>query len=324
MSGLAALDSGALPLRELLTRVAHYAVRSIPGADGAGLTLIEDDRTDTIVATADFVTAVDDVQYGLGDGPCIMAAREGRTVMSGSLEDEPRWGTFGGQVAAMGVHSVVSLPLRLGDDVVGAMNVYAHAHDAFDERAAELGEAFAVPAAVAVQHAHVLEQTRRLAEQLQAALDDAELVEQAVGVLIGARRRRRGRGARQLVALAPERGRAARRRRACAAGRRRAPRGGRGNSPVGDGARTVEATAVGRQVRKTVDVLSSTRLGQVTNLVDGSAAGVDVELPARSGRRSSRRSRSAIGRDGAGARRRPRRRWCRPCTGRCRATRACG
>jgi GAF domain-containing protein len=185
MSGLAALTSGALPLRELLTRVARYAVRSIPGADGAGLTLIEDDRTDTIVATADFVTAVDDVQYGLGEGPCIMAAREGRTVMSGSLEDEARWGTFGGQVAAMGVHSVVSLPLRLGDEVVGAMNVYAYAHDAFDERAAELGEAFAVPAAIAVQHAHVLEQTRRLAEQLQASLDARMLVERAIGVLIG-------------------------------------------------------------------------------------------------------------------------------------------
>ena len=164
--------------------MARYAVRSIPGADGAGLTLIQDDRTDTIVATAAFVTAVDDVQHGLGDGPCIMAAREGRTVMSGSLEDEPRWGTFGRQVAAMGVHSVVSLPLRLGDEVVGAMNVYAHAHDAFDERAAELGEAFAVPGAIAVQHAHVLEQTRRLAEELQAALDERMVVERAVGIVM--------------------------------------------------------------------------------------------------------------------------------------------
>jgi AmiR/NasT family two-component response regulator len=65
------------------------------------------------------------------------------------------------------------------------MNVYAHAYDAFDERSAELGEAFAAPAAIAVQHAQVLEQTRRLAEQLQAELTTRMFVEQAVGVLIG-------------------------------------------------------------------------------------------------------------------------------------------
>jgi GAF domain-containing protein len=205
VSGLAELASGSLPLRELLTRVARYAVDSIPGADGAGLTLIENDRTDTIVSTADFVRAVDDIQYGIGEGPCITAAREGRTVMSGALEDEERWGVFGGRVAAMGVHSVVSLPLRLGNDVVGAMNVYAHAHAAFDERAAELGEAFAIPAAIAVQHAHVLEQTRRLAEQLQASLEARVLIEQAVGVLIGRERVDADQARLLLVGLSEER-----------------------------------------------------------------------------------------------------------------------
>jgi GAF domain-containing protein len=185
VTGVGGLTSMALPLKELLTRVAGYAVHAIPGADGAGLTLIEEGRSDTIVATADFVTDVDDIQYGLGDGPCIMAAREGRTVISRSLRDETRWGTFGVQVADLGVHSVVSLPLRIGEDVFGAMNVYAHAHDAFDERSAELGEAFAAPAAIAVQHAQVLEQTRRLAEQLQAGLTTRMVVEQAIGVLIG-------------------------------------------------------------------------------------------------------------------------------------------
>lgn len=206
LNGLAALTSVRLPLKELLTRVARYAVQAIPGADGAGLTLIEDGKADTIVATADFVTAVDDVQYGLGDGPCIMAAREGRTVISRSLRDEARWGSFGAQVADMGVHSVVSLPLRLGADVLGAMNVYAHAYDAFDERSAALGEAFAVPAAIAVQHAHVLEQTSQLGEQLQASLATRMLVERAVGVLIGRERVDADEARARLQALSVERG----------------------------------------------------------------------------------------------------------------------
>ncbi len=208
VSGVGGLSSVSLPLKELLTRVASYAVHAIPGADGAGLTLIEADHADTIVATADFVTAVDAIQYGLGDGPCIMAAREGRTVISRSLRDEPRWGAFGGLVADLGVHSVVSLPLRVGDEVFGAMNVYAHAHDAFDERSAELGEAFAAPAAIAVQHAQVLEQTRRLAEQLQEGLATRMVVEQAVGFLIGRDRLDVDGARRSLQALGEQRGQA--------------------------------------------------------------------------------------------------------------------
>ena len=56
--GLAGLSrlTNRLGLEDLLTRVATYAVRAIPGADGAGLTLLEDDRANTIVATAAFVT----------------------------------------------------------------------------------------------------------------------------------------------------------------------------------------------------------------------------------------------------------------------------
>lgn len=184
LAGLSHLPTGRLALEDLLTRVATFAVKAIPGADGAGLTLLEDDRADTIVATAEFVSEVDDIQYGLGQGPCITAARDGETVMSGSLGSDPRWRRFGGAVARLGVHSVLSLPLIAPDGVVGAMNVYAHDKHAFDDRAAELGEIFAVPAAIAVQNAQVLAQTQRLATQLQSALETRGVIDRAVGILM--------------------------------------------------------------------------------------------------------------------------------------------
>ena len=184
LSGLSRLATNRLGLEDLLTRVATFAVKAIPGADGAGLTLLEDDRADTIVATATFVSEVDDIQYGLGQGPCITAAREGQTVLSGSLGSDPRWRKFGGAVARLGVHSALSLPLATPDGVVGAMNVYAHDKHVFDERAAELGEIFAVPAAIAVQNAHVLAQTQRLAAQLQSALETRGVIDRAVGIFM--------------------------------------------------------------------------------------------------------------------------------------------
>ena len=184
-SGLASLSqlSVDLGLTELLTRVADYAVRAIPGADGAGLTLLESDRADTIVTSAEFVRQVDDIQYGIGEGPCISAARQGVSMRSGSLGGDPRWPRFGPRAGRLGVHSVLSLPLIAPAGVVGAMNVYAHSKDAFDQRSEDLGEIFAVPAAVAVHNAHILAQTVRLARQLQGALDTRGVIDQAIGIL---------------------------------------------------------------------------------------------------------------------------------------------
>lgn len=184
LAGLARLGSGRLALEDLLTRVASFAVQAIPGADGAGLTLLEEDRADTIVATAPFVGEIDDIQYSIRQGPCISAASTAQTVMSGSLGGDQRWPRFGGKIARLGVHSVLSLPLVTPDGVVGAMNVYAHEKNAFDDRAAELGQIFAVPAAIAVQNAQVLAQTRRLAEQLQAALEARGIIDRAVGIVM--------------------------------------------------------------------------------------------------------------------------------------------
>lgn len=92
---LSQLATGNLGLEDSLVQVAGYAVQAIPGADGAGLTLIESDRSDTIVSSAEFVTAIDDIQYSIGQGPCISAAATGITVRSGSLGGDPRWPQFG-------------------------------------------------------------------------------------------------------------------------------------------------------------------------------------------------------------------------------------
>jgi GAF domain-containing protein len=79
---------------------------------------------------------------------------------------------------------MVSLPLITPDRVVGAMNVYAHAKNTFADRAAQLGQIFAAPAAIAVQNAHVLAQTRRLASHLQSALELRGIIDRAVGILM--------------------------------------------------------------------------------------------------------------------------------------------
>lgn len=179
-----AVGHGQQGLEHMLSNVAEYATKAIPGADGAGLTLFENDRADTIVASAEFVREVDAIQYGINEGPCISAAAESRTMRSGSLGGDSRWPHFGPRVGRLGVHSVLSLPLVGPDGVLGAMNVYARAKNAFDDRASELGELFAVPAAISVLNAQALAQARRLAAQLQSALTGRATIDQALGILM--------------------------------------------------------------------------------------------------------------------------------------------
>jgi len=64
------------------------------------------------------------------------------------------------------------------------MNVYAHDRQVFNERAAELGEIFAVPAAISVQNAQVLAQTQRLAARLQSALETRGVIDRALGIIM--------------------------------------------------------------------------------------------------------------------------------------------
>ncbi|MGO4442256.1 GAF and ANTAR domain-containing protein [Mycobacterium sp. 2YAF39] len=187
---LAGLVAGSLGLPALLAEVATFAVRAIPGADGAGVTLLRLDQPDNIVAalasSAQFVADIDEIQYvTVREGPCITAALERRTVRSGSLGGEKLWPRFGPRVGRLGVHSALSLPLLLPDQVVGAINVYAHGKDVFDQHAAELGELFAKPAAVAVHNAQVLDDALSLTVRLQAALATRPVIDQAIGLIRG-------------------------------------------------------------------------------------------------------------------------------------------
>jgi GAF domain-containing protein len=191
LADLAGLVSASSGLGGMLAQVAAFTVHAIPGADGAGVTVLRVDgsenRVEALAASHPFVREIDEIQYvTLKEGPCITAALERRTVRSGSLGGEKDWPRFGPRVGRLGVHSALSLPLLLGPGpVVGTINVYARAEGVFDDHAAHLGELFATPAAVAVHNAQLLAQAEALAAQLQSALSTRPVIDQAIGLLRG-------------------------------------------------------------------------------------------------------------------------------------------
>ena len=104
-------------------------------------------------------------------------------MVSGSLGSDSRWPHFGGRVARMGVHSALSLPLVVGDEVIGAINSYANSRDAFGEHAVRLGSQFAGPAAVSVYNAQLLANAQERTRALQRALDSRAVIDQAIGII---------------------------------------------------------------------------------------------------------------------------------------------
>src|ERR1700748_2330520 len=152
---LATLVSASMGLDQLLAAVARFAAHAIPGADGAGITLLRigehigehigdgigdgigEDVVLALAASSELVSVVDDLQYNATkEGPCITAAEERQTVRSGTLGNDSRWARFGPRRGRLGVESALSLPLTLPvEGVVGVINAYARGRDAFDERA---------------------------------------------------------------------------------------------------------------------------------------------------------------------------------------------
>ena len=186
--GVAGIIAGGRGVGEGLGDVADFAVQATPGVDGAGVTLVDmsghTPRPEAWTTTAQFVSDIDFVQYELfKEGPCITCMQTQRVTLSGSLGSDSRWPHFGGRVARMGVHSVLSLPLLIDVQVIGAINAYAYSRDAFGEHAVKLGSQFAGPAAVSVYNAKLLTEARDRAEQLQRALGSRAVIDQAIGIL---------------------------------------------------------------------------------------------------------------------------------------------
>jgi GAF domain-containing protein len=136
--------------------------------------------------TAEFVREIDTLQYEVhNEGPCISAMRTRQPCISGSIGEDIRWPRFGPPVARLGVKSALSVPLMLGERMVGAINAYAYGLDTFAQHAMAMGTKFAGPAAVSVYNAWSLMEARHRAEQLQRALGSRSVIHQAIGIVRG-------------------------------------------------------------------------------------------------------------------------------------------
>jgi len=99
----------------------------ITGANGVGVMLMSGDIPSGSLCSSDDVSQlIEDLQYTLGEGPCVDAYRGDQFVTEPDLADPQtrRWFAFTPPALQAGVRAVFGFPLRVGTVRLGALNLY--------------------------------------------------------------------------------------------------------------------------------------------------------------------------------------------------------
>ena len=154
-------------------------------ASAAGV-MLADPRGELRVAAASSEEAglLELFQLQNDEGPCLECFRTGRPVTATDLAGPaPRWPRFAEAATRAGFATVEALPMRLRDQVIGALNLFRAAPGGLDPADLRIGQALADVATIGLLHERNVRRRETVAEQLQAALNSRVIIEQAKGKL---------------------------------------------------------------------------------------------------------------------------------------------
>ena len=155
------------------------------GVAAAGLLFADgQDQLQVAASSSESARLLDLYQLQNQDGPCFDCYRSCEPVAASLSEATSRWPNFTAAATREGFASVLALPLRLRDRVIGALNLFDTEEATFsDPTTNSVGQAMADVATIAILQGRLSEQRDLLNEQLQVALTSRVTIEQAKGVL---------------------------------------------------------------------------------------------------------------------------------------------
>jgi len=161
---------------------------AIAGCTDASVTMQREKGPATAAATSERALRIDQWEYETKLGPCMDALRDAREHYVPSRAAAERYPGFAQVLEESGVESVYGVPLVAAGRVVGALNLYAAAEDAFgDESSRTIARHVAAQAATTLHNLRVYDASRTLARQLESAMESRAVIEQAKGVLMAQR-----------------------------------------------------------------------------------------------------------------------------------------
>jgi len=170
-------------VEDILARAVDLSVVTIEACEFTGAFLVEDGKVTSRACTDPIVAEVAAIQLRTGEGPCLDAIARKLTFYADELGTDPRWPKFGPEAAALGMRSLLALPMAT-DGTLGALSLYARYPKAFGVIDRARGLLLASMAGFACSAARSHEDEARREENLHAALVTRELIGQAQGILI--------------------------------------------------------------------------------------------------------------------------------------------
>jgi GAF domain-containing protein len=166
-------------VEETIDAVVQFALQALR-LSHAGVVLRGRGKPEVAAVTDSTVAEVYGLQIDSESGPLITAMQNSATVLIRDTHTDNRWPKWADRVAALGVRSVLDVPLATGNgtpSTIGILGLYSAEPDAFSEDDEAIAHILARHASVAVASA-------RHEETMAQAVDARKLVGQAMGILM--------------------------------------------------------------------------------------------------------------------------------------------
>jgi GAF domain-containing protein len=153
--------------------------------DGAGLLLLAPDDVLRYAASSDETGhMLELLQEQTGEGPCIDAFMLTDLVRCDDIAREARYPVLGPLAVRHGIGAVLGVPIELKGGPIGTLNTYCAVAHRWDQTEIHAIKSFTRVVGMLLRSAAAAHLAGERAEQLQYALDNRVIIEQAKGVLM--------------------------------------------------------------------------------------------------------------------------------------------
>jgi GAF domain-containing protein len=189
-SRLQHLVLGSQDIVSFLTELAVIAASqlSTPGNPvHAGVTVIRHKRPEAVASSDAEARALDELQNGFGDGPCLTALRIKTPLLVPDLSAEHRW-AYVKVAKANGVASILAVPLELAGEAQAVLNLYSGRSYGFSADDISAVEGFASQAAASLRMVLRITQLSEARNDLATALHSRTVIDMAIGAIMAENR----------------------------------------------------------------------------------------------------------------------------------------
>ena len=184
LSRFAVILPARYDLPEALSELTE-SVTSVLGLCGSWVTMADDRELRLLMAVSQASASMerDHAQLHPFPCPCREAYSTGEVVRVTDVRTEStRWPEFSASATRLSMAGVAAIPMRLADQVIGALNLYSPDPRRWSDEDMAVAGVLADVATSYVVNASKLRQQEQLSEQLQEALESRVVIEQAKGI----------------------------------------------------------------------------------------------------------------------------------------------